>query len=452
MARPRRHRLAAASVAAALAGVAGGAAALTISAVPAAAANQSQAGPPFATISDPKPNSIQKTGTPTIDGTVSTPTPYGQIMSMQITITITPKGGQPTPNTFSIKAQPPGSGQQQDPWMFSAPVPSQSSLALDNGPYSVTAVATESDNGPSHQGQQSPPVDFAEGVAPQAPTGVSAVKNADGSGDTVSWQANPEHDIVGYEVQRASVNGSDWTTVSPSSNGTDTNYRDTSVQPGTDYQYQVIAVRKGAQSGQTISSPPSAIASTVAAAGGPLFGPGGSVPELPLAVQAITDPVAGQVHPGHGPGGPVTGSPTAGGYGNLSYNGGQASLAEPGTPGAQDPKGRSAAANLLRTALFVAAALILLAIAAHLIRMRRALDDDMQPVGVDSWDRHAAGMAETAEVATVDTKRRRSDITRTMAAPRGDEHGAPITRAMRAQRDDDDRSAIARAMTAQRRR
>ncbi|HWC38904.1 MAG TPA: hypothetical protein VG476_10260, partial [Acidimicrobiales bacterium] len=202
---------------------------------------------------------------------------------------------------------------------------------------------------------------------------------------------------------------------------------------------------------QTIPSDPSSPASTVAPAGGPLFGPGGSVPELPLAVQAITDPVAGQVHPGQGPGGPVTGSPTAGGYGNLPYNG-RASLAEPGTPGAQDPKGRSGAANLLRTALFVAVALILLAIAAHLIRMRRAVENDMQPVGVDSWDRHAAGTAETAEVATVGTDRRRSDITRTMAAQRGHDHRAPVTRAMRAQRDDDDRSAITRAMTAQRRR
>jgi hypothetical protein len=368
-----------------------------------------------------------------------------------VQITITPRNGQPKPTPFPIDAQPPGSGQQGS-WTFSAPVPSQSSLNW-NGPYSVTATATESDpNNASNQDKAGNSVDFAEGVPPQVPTGVSAAKNADGSAVTVSWQANPEPDIVGYEVQRASVNGSDWSTVAPSSNGTDTNYSDTSVQPGTDYQYEVIAVRKGAQQGQTLSSGPSAPASTVTPAGGPLFGPGGSVPELPLAVQAVTDPVAGQVHPGQGPGGPVTGSPTAGGYGNLPYNGGQASLAEPGTPGAQDPKGRSSGANLLRTALFVAAALILLAIAAHLIRMRKALDDNMQPVGVDSWDRHAAGMTETAEVTTVGTNRRGSDITRTTAAQRCADNGGPVTRAMRAQRDDDDRSAITRAMTAQRRR
>jgi hypothetical protein len=159
------------------------------------------------------------------------------------------------------------------------------------------------------------------------------------------------------------------------------------------------------------------------------------VAELPAAVQAITDPVAGLVHPGQGPGRPVTGSPTAGGYSNLPY-GGQAALTEPGTPGAQDPKGRSAGANIVRTALFVAAALILLAIAAHLIRMRRAVDDTLAPVGVDQWDRHSEGVDETVQMTTVGS--------------RGG--GADVTRAMRAQRDGPGRSDVTRAMTAQRRR
>jgi hypothetical protein len=261
---------------------------------------------------------------------------------------------------------------------------------------------------------------------------VSATKDSDGSAVTVSWQANPEPDLRGYEVQRASVNGSDWSTVNPNPNSTDTNYRDTSVQPGTDYQYRLIAIRSGAQQGSTINSDPSASASTVIPPfSGSLFGPGGSVTQLPQAVQANTDPVAGQVHPGPGPAGPVTGSPSAGGYGNLPYNGGQAALSEPGTPGAQDPKGHSGGGNLVRTALFVAAALILLAIAAHLIRMRRALDDNLEPIGVESWDRHAAGMDQTAEVTTVGTDRRGSDATRATTAQRG---GSDVTRAMAAQR------------------
>jgi hypothetical protein len=248
----------------------------------------------------------------------------------------------------------------------------------------------------------------------------------------VSWQANPEPDIVGYEVQRTSVNGSNWSTVGTNP-PTDTNYRDTGVQQGTDYQYHVIAVRSGAQSGQTIASAPSASATTAAPPTGSLFGPGGSVAELPAAVQAITDPVAGQVHPGQGPGGPVTGSPTGGGYSNLPY-GGQAALTEPGTPGAQDPKGHSAAANIVRTALFVAAALILLAIAAHLIRMRRAVDDSLAPVGVEQWDRHTAGVDETAQMATVGSGRGGSDVTRATAAQRGGADRSDVTRGMPAQR------------------
>jgi hypothetical protein len=316
-------------------------------------------------------------------------------------------------------------------WTFSAPVPSSSSLTW-NGPYKVTAVATESDpNTSPSQGPRSDPVNFAEGVKPQPPTGVSATKDSDGSAVTVSWQANPEPDIVGYEVQRAAVNGSDWSTVNSNSGSADTNYRDTSVQPGSDYQYRLIAIRSGAQQGQTINSLPSGSASTVTPPISSLFGPGGSVPELPAAIQAVTDPVAGQVHPGPGPGGPVTGSPTAGGYGNLPYNGGQAALSEPGTPGAQDPKGHSGSGNLVRTALYVAAALILLAIAAHLIRMRRALDDNLEPIGVESWDRHAAGVDETAEVMTVGTDRRGSDVTRAVTAQRG---GSDVTRTMATQR------------------
>jgi hypothetical protein len=248
----------------------------------------------------------------------------------------------------------------------------------------------------------------------------------------VSWQANPEPD-VSYEVQRTPLNGSNWSTVSPNPPTNDTNYRDTGVQQGSDYQYRVIAVRPGAQSGSTISSDPSVPASTVAAPPGSLFGPGGSVAQLPAAIQAITDPVAGLVHPGQGPGGPVTGSPTSGGYSNLPY-GGQAALTEPGTPGAQDPKGKSASANIVRTALFVAAALILLAIAAHLIRMRRAVDDTLAPVGVDQWDRHAAGADETAQMTTVGSGRGGSDVTRAAAAQRGGSDRSDVTRAMEAQR------------------
>ncbi len=294
-------------------------------------------------------------------------------------------------------------------------------------------TANEQDPGGStHQGQPSPPRDFAEGVSPQPPTGVSATKDANGSSVTVSWQANPEPDIVGYEVQRTSVNGSNWSTVSPNPPAKDTNFQDSSVQQGSDYQYRVIAVRSGAQPGQTISSAPSVPASTAAPPAGSLFGPGGSVLQLPAAVQAITDPVAGLVHPGQGPGGPVTGSPSAGGYSNLPY-GGQAALTEPGTPGAQDPKGRSGS-NIVRTALFVAAALILLAIAAHLIRMRRAVDDNLAPVGVDQWDRHTAGVDETAQMTTVGSGRGASDVTRSMATQRGGADRSDVTRATASQR------------------
>ncbi len=418
-----RTRFALAAVAAAVAGLSAGAGSLVMVAAPAGAAPPPPPQPPFASITDPSPSSssptVEPTATPTIRGNVSPPQdPRGDISSVLITITSKDHPGASFPATVSR----PASGQSN--WTFSGSVPTSQALAW-NGPYQASATATEDDSGQSHQGSPSSPVNFAEGVAPQAPSGVAAAKDADGRAVTVSWQANPEPDILGYEVQRTSVNGSDWSTVSPSPRITDTNFRDSSVQSGTDYQYDVIAVRSGAQQGQTIQSSPSAPASTVAPPAGALIGPGAFLGQLPAAVQAITDPVAGLVHPAQGPGGPVTGSPTAGGYGNLPY-GGQAALSEPGTPGAQDPKGGSSSANLIRTALFVAAALILLAIAAHLIRMRRALDDNLETVGVESWDRHAAGLGETAEVTTVGTDRRGSDVTRAMAAQRGG--GRPLGR------------------------
>jgi hypothetical protein len=437
-------RVAAAAVAAALGGLAGGAGGLAIMAGPADATSGTTtttttqpsppgSGPPFVSVSKPAPNAVEPTtDTPTVEGKITPADPsQGQITSVQITITSKDHPGATFPAT--VTKSPSGqSGQQQQQWAFSGSVPSSQSLTW-NGPYQVVAAATEDDSGTRHQGTSSP-VNFAEGVLPQVPSGVSAAKDADGRAATVSWQANPEPDILGYEVQRASANGSDWSTVSPSPRVTDTNYRDTSVQQGSDYQYRLIADRSGAQQGQTLRSSPSASASTVTPPISSLFGPGGSVPELPAAIQAVTDPVAGQVHPGPGPGGPVTGSPTAGGYGNLPYNGGQAVLNEPGTPGAQDPKGHSGGANIVRTALFVAAGLILLAIAAHLIRMRRALDDTLAPVGVDQWDRHTAGANETAQMTTVGSGRGSSDVTRATAAQRGGADRSDVTRATVAQR------------------
>jgi hypothetical protein len=437
-----RTRVAAAAVAGALAGLAGGAGGLAIMAGPADASsppssqpNQTtpssqppQSGPPFVNISKPASNAVESTSTPSVEGRITLADPsHGKITSVQIRMT---SSNGHTTTTFPVTPQPPSSGQQTE-WTFSGSVPSSSSLAW-NGPYQVVATATEDDSGTPHSGTSSP-VNFAEGVAPQVPSGVSAAKDADGRAATVSWQANPEPDILGYEVQRASANGSDWSTVSPSPRVTDTNYRDTTVQQGSDYQYSVIAIRSGAQAGQTISSGRSAWSSTVAPPAGSLFGPGGSVAELPAAVPAVTDPVAGLVHPGQGPGRPVTGSPTAGGYSNLPF-GGQAALSEPGTPGAQSPKGRPAGANIVRTALFVAAGLILLAIAAHLIRMRRALDDTLAPVGVDQWDRHTAGASETAQMTTVGSGRGSSDVTRAMAAQRGGADRSDVTRATAAQR------------------
>jgi hypothetical protein len=255
---------------------------------------------------------------------------------------------------------------------------------------------------------------------------------------TVSWQPNPEGDILGYRVERSSVNGSDWATVGTTSGANGTSFDDTSISPRADYQYRVWAKRSDGQGGSFESASPSAPASTNAPPPSGLFGPGGSIREPPAGVKANTDPVAGLVQPGpKTPNRPVTGAPTAGGYSNLPY-GGQAALNEPGTAGAQDPKGRPNA-NLMRTALFVAGALILFAIGAALVRMRRAVDNTLEQVDDEEWDEYwddqGADVQEPAEARTVSTEWRGSEVTEAVAAQReNSERLQGVARAMEAHR------------------
>jgi hypothetical protein len=76
----------------------------------------------------------------------------------------------------------------------------------------------------------------------------------------------------------------------------------------------------------------------------------------------------------------------------------------------------------MRTALFVAGALILFAIAAALIRIRRASDNTLEPVDDEEWDEywddHGADVQEAAEPMTVSAGRSGSDVTKAVAAQR----------------------------------
>jgi hypothetical protein len=369
---------------------------------------------------------VETNNTTHVAGTVTPKDPANASITIEIDLKSTTNNPE---RTYFLTVQKPSSGQPQ--WPFSADVPAPD----DNGSYQIIATATESDSGGTpFTGPPSSPRDVTEKVPPQEPSGVSATRG--GNGVTVSWQANPSESDTYYQVQRASVNGSDWSMVSSKSTGT--TFQDNGVSPQSNYQYEVRAIRSDGHGGQLPPSAWSAPASTDAPPFTGLFGPGGSIAPLPQKVQANTDPVAGLVQPGpKAPNRPVTGAPTAGGYSNLPY-GGQAALNEPGTPGAQDPKGRPNA-NLMRTALFVAGALILFAIAAALIRIRRASDNTLEPVDDEEWDEywddHGADVQEAAEPITVSTGRSGSDVTKAVAAQReNSERLQGVARAIAAQR------------------
>ncbi|MGH2718662.1 MAG: hypothetical protein ACRDJU_08800 [Actinomycetota bacterium] len=118
-----------------------------------------------------------------------------------------------------------------------------------NGKYSLNASATDS----GISGGTQP---FTETLllnnAPSAPTGVSAALNpAAGNTPLVSWKANPEPDISGYEVFRS---GSGSSAAAFSAPANVTSYQDTTAPQGAAVSYIVVAVRTSPVWGSGITS------------------------------------------------------------------------------------------------------------------------------------------------------------------------------------------------------
>ncbi len=119
---------------------------------------------------------------------------------------------------------------------------------VKNGPYSATASVTAKECSvggllgcAAHSATAS--TAFAVAVAPVAPRNVKAVVNGDGS-VTVSWSANPEPDVIGYQVQRQAPGSSSLVAVD---NTEGTSYTDTTTAAnGGQYNYVVTAFRPGA--------------------------------------------------------------------------------------------------------------------------------------------------------------------------------------------------------------
>lgn len=121
---------------------------------------------------------------------------------------------------------------------------------------------------------------------PQAPTGVNAAANSDGTEVTVTWTAGTGGaPIRGYEVERKVGSGS-WESADPAHTGTAPSYTDSNVSDGMTYTYRVRATNNISLSGWVESN---AIAVTVV-----------DPNEAPVATGSISD-LSLRINMTHGP-------------------------------------------------------------------------------------------------------------------------------------------------------
>jgi hypothetical protein len=107
-----------------------------------------------------------------------------------------------------------------------------------NGRYSLVATATE---GGLAGGQATSQISLLVNNAPSAPTGVKAALNPSaGNTPLVTWNANPEPDVTGYEVFRS---GSGSTAAAFSTAAGVTSLQDSTAPKGVPVSYVVVAVR-----------------------------------------------------------------------------------------------------------------------------------------------------------------------------------------------------------------
>lgn len=151
-----------------------------------------------------------------------------------------------------------GNGNQQNMsvgYSWDTTVSTGSSQIARNGEYSIRATGSAT-GGSSDDASITVLVDNA----PATPSGVAA--SPQGEGISVTWNANPEPDIVGYRVERDS--GSGFGTAGTTDR---TSFFD-GVGPGT-HNYRVVALRSSpSTTGGKPSSPSSSASATINAAAG----------------------------------------------------------------------------------------------------------------------------------------------------------------------------------------
>lgn len=204
------------------------------------------AGPPSVTVSSPANGAALSSAAPQINGSASATAPGGTITG-SLSLTITSSAGHPGWSS----SVPSWCGQSACSFTVSV----NPGLAY-NGQYQLSVTAQETDPPLSTTRSASWSGGFSVAVPPVSPQNVSATPASDGSSITLSWSANPEPDIVGYQVERSPTSAS-WPQAV-----TGTELVDSAVSPGHSYTYTVTAVRQGASSGSVLYSSPTSAAAT----------------------------------------------------------------------------------------------------------------------------------------------------------------------------------------------
>ena len=181
--------------------------------------------------------------------------------------------------------------------------------AKPNGVYKFTAHAVET-NALGQATPQDAAVSLEVNNVPVTPTGVKVALDASNV-PVVTWNANPEPDIVGYEVFR-SDNPSQQL---PSAGGAGTTYHDTNAPKGQPLAYEVAAVRSSPVNATGIVSPTSAQTDQVTV---PAPTSGQNVPQNVATIDPppAPKPVPGAVGGGTGAGATSTAVPRQA----LSFN------------------------------------------------------------------------------------------------------------------------------------
>jgi hypothetical protein len=228
---PRRAALAGAAAALAASG-------LLVGAGPALAA-------PSVTLTSPDPSAPLGSSTLHIAGQAGEGS-NGSISSINIQVTsLEGHGG-------GSRQVAPNGNPSQFVWDF---------VAAYNGNYRITVTVQGKDSVISSTSTSTATEDVAVDAKPVTPANVKAAVGTDRS-VTLTWDANPEPDIIGYQIQR-SLGSNQW---SAAGNTSDTSFTDTATESrGGTYQFRVIAVRPSSASDQGIASDPSAPASAAVA-------------------------------------------------------------------------------------------------------------------------------------------------------------------------------------------